>query len=385
MSEVHQVVFYPVGHGDTEQIVLHNGRRVLFDFCHRAAGEDPARPEIDLKKRLKQELETAKRDYFDVVAFTHADDDHISGSTEFFWLQHAKKYQGDGRVKIEELWVPAAMLLEKADNNQQSNEFVLLRQEARYRLLEGKDILVFSKPQALRDWLEPALKERGLPANARDHLFVDAGTLVPGFNLGSDKVEFFCHSPFIKHCDGVSIVRNSAALVFNVRFSAGSEIFDFLEVGDAEWCDLEDIVETTRAHKNDDRLRWDLFNIPHHCSYKALSDEKGEKETVPKTKVKDLLLQGNEGAYIVSCSEPIPDTKQAYESVQPPHIQARKCYQTHLDQIGGTAFYVTMEEPNASKPEPLVFEFASKGIKRVKQAGSGSAAIITSPALRAGS
>ena len=135
----------------------------------------------------------------------------------FFELQHAKKYQGDDRIKIRELWVPAAMLLESTDKDHQTEEFVLLRQEARHRLLEGKGILVFSKPQALADWLEPLLEERGETDSARDHLFIDAGTIVPGFTLAEDGAEFFCHSPFVKHCDDGDMIRNSAALVFNVR------------------------------------------------------------------------------------------------------------------------------------------------------------------------
>jgi len=109
MPEKHQIVFYPVGNGDTSQIVLSQGRRVLFDFCHRTNADNADTPEIDLKKRLKEELDSAGRDYFDVVAFTHADADHIQGSTEFFELQHAAKYQGAGRIKIKQLWVPAAM------------------------------------------------------------------------------------------------------------------------------------------------------------------------------------------------------------------------------------------------------------------------------------
>ncbi|HEV7929975.1 MAG TPA: hypothetical protein VGP12_07580, partial [Nitrosospira sp.] len=53
------------------------------------------------------------------------------------------------RIKINQLWVPAAMLLEEATLDQQSDEFVILRQEARYRLLEGEDILgVLSTPKA---------------------------------------------------------------------------------------------------------------------------------------------------------------------------------------------------------------------------------------------
>lgn len=384
MSKTHLVTFYPVGNGDTTQLALSGGRRVLFDFCHREKAEDSDTPEIDLKTHLKEELKKAERDYFDVVAFTHADLDHIQGSTEFFELQHAEKYQGNGRIKIRELWVPAAMLLEEADNDQQQEEFVLLRQEARHRLLEGKDILVFSKPQALQDWLEPKLKERGEAANARDHLFVDAGTIVPGFSLDRDAVEFFCHSPFIKHCDEGDIIRNSAALVFNVRFRAGGAHYDYLEIGDATWEDLEDIVNTTRYHKNDDRLAWDLYNIPHHCSYLALSDDKGDKDTVPKPLVKELLLQGKRDAYIVSCSKPIPDAKESYSEIQPPHIQARKAYERNLKEVVGRKFLVTMEEPNANKPEPLIFEITGGGVTWKRSGSIGAPAIVLSKPPRAG-
>lgn len=384
MADTHQVIFYPVGNGDTTQIILSKGRRVLFDFCHRDQAEDSDTPEIDLKARLKEDLKAVDRDYFDVVAFTHADLDHIQGSTEFFELQHAKKYQGDGRIKIRELWVPAAMLLEEADKDHQTEEFVLLRQEARHRLLEGKDILVFSKPQALADWLEPLLKARGESASARDHLFVDAGTIVPGFTLANDGVEFFCHSPFIKHCDEGDIIRNTAALVFNVRFNADGLIYDYLEVGDAEYCDLEDIVSITRYHKNDDRLAWDLFNIPHHCSYRALNDEKGERETTPTLLVKDLLLMGKSDAYIVSCSKPIPDVNDSYEQVQPPHIQARKAYERYLKEVGGRKFLVTMEEPNANKPEPIIFEIGGGGVTWKRSVFIGAPAILVSSPPRAG-
>jgi len=384
MSEIHQVIVYPVGNGDTTQIILSAGRRVLFDFCHREGAEADDTPEIDLKARLKEDLKAAGRDYFDVVGFTHADLDHIQGSTDFFELQHAKKYQGEGRIKIRELWVPAAMLLEEADKDHQIEECVLLRQEARHRLLEGKDILVFSKPQALADWLEPLLKARGESPSARDHLVIDAGTVVPGFTLANDGVEFFCHSPFIKHCDEGDIIRNRAALVFNVRFDADGENYDYLEVGDAEYCDLEDIVITTRYHKNEERLAWDLFNIPHHCSYRALSDDKGKDETEPKPLVKDLLRMGKQDAYMVSGSKPIPDVKESYEQVQPPHIQARKAYERYLKEVGDRKFLVTMEEPNANKPEPMVFEIGRSGITWKRSGSIGAPAILTSRPPRAG-
>jgi hypothetical protein len=381
----HWIKFYPVGNGDTAQIVLANGRRILLDFCHRQKAEDPATPEIDLKKTIRDELKAAKRDYFDVVAFTHADLDHIQGSTDFFELRHAAIYQGGDRIKISELWVPAAMLLEEADKDQLQDEFVLLRQEARHRLLEGKGILVFSQPQALMDWLMPKLEARGEAPTARDHLFIDAGTIVPTFQLDRDGVEFFCHSPFIKHCDGGDIIRNSASLIFNVRFRVDGAQYDYLAVGDATWEDLEDIVRTTQYHKNDDRLAWNLYNIPHHCSYLALSDDKGDKETAPKPLVAHLLLQGQPDAYMVSSSCPIPNSRSAYSDIQPPHIQARNAYERYLKSVGGRKFLVTMEEPNAAKPAPIVFEVSSGGITLEHAGFSGAPAILRAAAPRAGS
>jgi hypothetical protein len=104
------------------------------------------------------------------------------------------------------------------------------------------------------EWLEPKLEARGEALTARDHLFVDAGTVVPGFTLQEDNVEFFCHSPFVEHCDDGDIIRNSAALVFNVRLQADGRTYDYLEVGDADYCDLERIVDITKYHGNEDRL-----------------------------------------------------------------------------------------------------------------------------------
>ncbi|WP_043632928.1 hypothetical protein [Chromobacterium haemolyticum] len=376
----HRIIFYPVGNGDTSQIILENGKRILMDYRHRKKTEAGEGPEINLKARLDQELKDAGRDSFDVVAFTHADTDHIENSTEFFELRHAAKYQGNGRIKIDTLWVPAAMVLETGTNGQQSSEFVIWRQEARHRLKEGKGIRVFSKPEKLKDWLE----ENGLTLESRRHLITDAGQLAPDFDIETDGVEFFCHSPFIKHVDDGDDLRNAASLIFNVRFRRNGADYDYLAVGDSEWSVLEDIVTTTKAHGNMDRLAWDLYNIPHHCSYLALSDEKGEFETTPKPLVKEILLSGKDGAYIVSSSCPILDTKEGREQTQPPHIQAKKCYETYRKKTGGARFLVTMEEPNATKPEPLEFKVDNHGVSLVRAAVSAANIIISKPAPRAG-
>lgn len=377
---MHKVIFYPVNNGDTSQIILENGKRFLFDYRHQKKCEEEGSNDFNLKKHLKDELDKEKRDYMDVVAFTHGDNDHICNSTEFFELLYCSKYQGKDRIKIKELWVPAAMILENGTNDQQSDEFIIWRQEARYRLKEGKGIRVFSKPEKLKDWLE----QNNLTVDSRRHLITDAGQLVPDFKLNTDGIEFFCHSPFIKHVDEGDDLRNAASLIFNVRFKSGNNTYDYLAVGDSTWEVLGDIVEITKTHKNEDRLAWDLFNIPHHCSYLALSDEKGDEETIPKPLVKELLQKGKEGAYLISSSNPIEDTKAGREQQQPPHIQAKKCYQRYLREIGGNKFLTTMEEPNKTKPEPLVFKIESSGVSLDKKIVSAASIITSSTAPRAG-
>jgi hypothetical protein len=375
---MHHVVFYPVGNGDTSQIILNKGQqRLLFDFHHQDNSS------FNLKTQLCEELKDAQRDYFDVVAFTHADSDHIGGSTEFFELEHAAKYQGNGRVKIKELWVPAAMIVETSDQDQRNDEFVIWRQEARYRLRNGKGIRVFSKPACLVSWFQ----SQNITLESRLHLITDAGQLVPGFSLEKDGIEFFCHSPFVKHTLGGDVLRNESSLIFHVRFNVNNVTTDYFAIGDSVYSVLDDIVSVSEYHGNEMRLKWDLLNVPHHCSAFSLSPEKGENETQPTEGVRKLLLHGKKDAYIISSSNPILDNKEAYEQIQPPHIQAKNCYERHLNQINGRKLIVTMEYPNKDNPKPIKFEISSFGCRIDKsniQESFGIPYIITSPAPRAG-
>ena len=49
---------------------------------------------------------------------------------------------------------------------------------------------------------------------------------------------------------------------------------------------LAAIVQVTRKHGNDDRLRWDIMKLMHHCSYLSLGPDRGVDETKPVPEVK---------------------------------------------------------------------------------------------------
>lgn len=74
---MHKMTFYPLGNADCCKLDLANGKKLLFDFANMRDEEDENDLRINLAKVLKDDLKDAKRQDFDVVAFTHADDDHV--------------------------------------------------------------------------------------------------------------------------------------------------------------------------------------------------------------------------------------------------------------------------------------------------------------------
>jgi beta-lactamase superfamily II metal-dependent hydrolase len=369
---VHTVTFFPLGNADSYRIDLENGRKILVDYANVANPDDKSDLRVNLASVLRADLKASNRASFDVVAFTHADEDHVTGADEFFYLNHAAKYQSDERIKINELWVPASMILE----SNLDDAARALRQEARHRLKEGKGIRVFSRPDALKDWL----KAEGLDLDQRRHLITDAGKTVPGFTLDTDGVEFFVHSPFAKRVDADVEDRNGCSLVFQAKFVSGGQTTTMLMSADTPWDVWVDIVNVTKYHKNEERLGWDIMKLPHHCSYLSLSDEKGEDITEPVDEVKWLMDKGGDGCVVVSPSKPIPSDD---EDVQPPHRQAANYYKDLVAQKDGE-FIVTMEYPTKKSPAPLVIEIGASGAKPKKNALVGGAAAVHTAAPRAG-
>src|SRR3954447_2493848 len=61
ISRMPRVTFYPVGNGDTSQIVLNNGKRLIFDYHHQKKSEEEGSTDFNLKKHLTDELSGAAR------------------------------------------------------------------------------------------------------------------------------------------------------------------------------------------------------------------------------------------------------------------------------------------------------------------------------------
>ncbi|MCB0390554.1 MAG: hypothetical protein KDD58_04655 [Bdellovibrionales bacterium] len=366
-----RITFYPLGNADTTLIELENGKRVLVDYAHSKNGENDDDKKIDLASELRSQLDS-KNLQFDIVAFTHADEDHTRGAADFFEFDFAEKYQGDGRVKINELWVPAAMILEpglKGDDQ-------VIRQEARYRLKNGSGVRVFSSPHLLDGWFT----DNGLSPDSRKHLITDAGNVAPGMSLDVDGVEFFVHSPFA-HRDGDTLQsRNDGSLFLQAVFSVEGELTKAILGADTTHEVLQEIIQITKYHGRDERLEWDIFKLSHHCSYLSLSSEKGTDITEPSEEIDWLFSNTNNGCYFVSPSKPIPDDD---ECDQPPHRQAANYYKKKASEKNGS-FKVTMEHPNGLHPEPMIFEIGKYGPTLKKKITGGTAVVISQSSPKVG-
>lgn len=351
---MHKVTFYPIGNADCSIIETEQGKLVLIDYANMRDPNDDDDLRIDLENAIRNKVTAAKRQDIDVGVFTHGDRDHYKGFSELFYLEHASKYQSEERVKIKEMWIPAAII----NDGDLDDEGKVLRAEARYRLKNKKCIKVFSRPETLKNWFD----EVGLDINEYSDFFVDAGKIVPGFDLQSDGVEFFVHSPFaFRQDDGTLVDRNECSIVMQVCFKSVEGISKIIMSADTTWEAWEEIVKITKYHKNEHRLNYDAFKLPHHCSYLSLSDEKGDEKTTPKEMIDRMFKQANPGAKIISTSDPIPSS----DTNQPPHKQAANYYKDLIKNVDGE-FIVTMEYPKPSKPEPVEITVNENGITLTK-------------------
>ena len=345
-----KITFYPVGNADSTLIELDDDKNILIDYAHSKSSEECGDEKVVLDREIRRKL-NHRDPCLDVVVFTHADEDHTRGAADFFAFKYASKYRSKSRVRIKELWVPAAMIVEeglKGDDR-------IIRQEARYRLREGGGVRVFSSPGLLDDWLRKEGMDNKL---SRDCIVTHAGNVVPGFDLLKDGLEIFAHSPFAFR-DGDSLQsRNAGSIFLHLTFAVGDRKTRVMMGADTTWEVLEEIIRITKYSKREERLQWDIYRVSHHCSYLSLSSDKGENVTVPSQSINWLFAQGNMGSYIISSSEPIPSD---YDSTQPPHRQAAHYYREKARAQDGE-FLVTMEHPNIYLPRPMVFDINDYGV-----------------------
>lgn len=360
-----KINFYPLGNAETCLLEISNGDKILFDYAD-------VKTEASDDKRINLSKELSSISKYKVVMFTHAHDDHTHGAEDYFYFDHAAKYQSDNRAKIEELWVSSAFIVETDLENASSAK--IIRNEARHRLLEGYGIKVFAKSDELVDWL----KDHEVEYDDIKHLIIEPGTTISKAHFNNE-MEIHVHAPFEEEVEDVDD-KNEPSIVLQLRLFNNNGYIqkktNVLITGDTTYQVIDKIVDSAIDSGNEDRLCWDIYDIPHHCSHTAVGEKDEKSNSVEPTKnVKLLLSKANKNAYMVaSCDKITSETS-------PPHLIAKKAYINNTTD--DVSFIVTMENENKEQlPQILRFKIDYLGVTKLDAVSKN--AFSTKAAPRAG-
>jgi len=368
-----QIKFYPVDNGDTTLITLSDNTTILVDCKIREGGENNSGAAIyDVKADLLDNIQR-RRDIpcIDTFILTHPDEDHCLGFDTNIYTgdpdNYGKKNKDAEEIIVDELWV-TSMVFDGATND----DAKALKKEAerRRKLWDEDDV----------DKDKPGNRIRIIGYNG-DERYENLPNSVPGDTLTEINgktfldFEFFVHAPFRKSLitGNANQDKNSTSIAMQASFKETPTDNDwsafYLFGGDADHYRWAEILKKSKEHKNEDRLIWDIFMSPHHCSWTYFNNvpyAEPEENKAPKETSLAILDYRRDDAVIIASCRVIENNDD-----NPPHYQAKAEY---LKKVQQQDFLNTAVEPKEMHPEPIIFEVHSSGFERV-DAGAKAARI----------
>jgi hypothetical protein len=344
----HSIKFYPVGNGDCDLITIGGtNKKMMFDCNFRQKAEEDNKEMYDVFDDLLTNELTTKRyglPLLDAFLLTHPDQDHCRSFADKFFLgapdavpQSAKD---DKKILIGELWYSPRVFEElsgelnadaKAFKKEAKRRMELYKSDSNKADKDGNRIRIIG-------WTDnPDLK--GL----EDRIITPGNTISEVNGASCRYFEIFIHAPFKDDIKGED--RNMTSIASQLRFKSDKNNEDIARVflgGDTEWRVIQEIMNKT---SDDDYLKWDLMETPHHCSYKFFADD---REDDPNQASLDFLDKSEDGAFVVSSSKIVKKN-----SDNPPCQKAKNRY---TDRVGESNFFCTSGEREDDLEAPIVFD-----------------------------
>ena len=380
MAVSHKIKFYPVDNGDNVLIKLDDKTTVIVDCQIRDCEENTdGVTTYDVKKDLIKELnkDSKNNPYVDLFINSHPHNDHCLGFEKNFYCGSPDNYTDSNR-KNEEIIIGELWVTQRVFSNDLCSEGGAIRREAKRRKKLYEDGSADSSKYGNRLHIIGYNEDD----TTVDGLHYVPGKMVDKFNgKTSDYLSMFIHAPFKS-----DLVRgkadedeNAASIVVQMRLRTqknGVIKSKIIIAGDADHYVFEQILEKSKKNNNEDKLEWDLFLAPHHCSWSFFNDRPYEKNTEPKDYSLEFLDYRNTGAHIIASSKKIENKKP-----NPPHHSAKEEY---VGKIGDAKFKNTAINKDEKAPEPLIYTIDDNGFKLEKSAIAASVGIMTSSTPRAG-
>lgn len=380
MDQKHVVKFYPVDNADNTLIKLIDGTTIQVDCQIREGEQNSSGIKIfDVKKDLLKDLEkdSNKNPFVDLFVLSHPHKDHCVGFEGNYYCGDPDNYtesnRDDDEIIIGELWVT-----QRVFSTDICEDAKPIRREAKRRRK------LFNEDAKKANKYGNRLRIIGYndEDNVTEGLHYIPGSVIKDFNgKTSDYLEIFIHAPF--KSDLVTGLadkdHNATSIVFQAGFKVAKNggiksraIFG----GDADHYIWEKVLRKSEKHGNEDRLKWDIFLSPHHCSWSFFNDRPYEDNKEPKDYSLEFLDYKQTNGYIVASCVKIENNDN-----NPPHFYAREKY---VKKTGANYFKNTAINKSEKEPKPLEFWIEDGGLKLKKSEMAASMGILGSSTPRAG-
>lgn len=375
----HTIKYYPVGNADCTLIKLDNGKTIIVDcqILDNLNDNNGKQVEFDVKADLLKELQKDAfgRPFVDLFISTHPHDDHCKGFAGNFYRGEVSDYddkKNKDEIIIEELWItPRGM------KNNLADTAVDIRKEAKRRrdLYDGDEDFKGSRGNYLR-----------IIGYDQDKEFDTRYCYVPGTTVtdvhGSylSWLDIFIHAPFKEDVETSKRYDDKNATSVVVQF--GFKISGYADYksrvlmgGDAEHDIWQHIIDN---NTDEEKLKWNIFLSPHHCSWSFFNESDNKKEILPSAET-ILNKQIGASAHVVASSKEIKN-----DGNNPPCYEAKQEYIKKL-KSGASHFLNTATHSKVGGiPQPIEFKINEYGktLKETTTEAGGSS--ISNPAPRAG-
>lgn len=375
----HIIKYYPVGNADCTLIKLDNGKTIIVDCQILEVLTDVNGKQVmfDVKADLLNELnkDSSGRPFVDLFISTHPHDDHCKGFGGNFYHGDVADYDKDknkDEIIIEELWITPRGL-----KNNLSAPAEEVRKEAKRRRTLYDDDAAFTGSKG--NYLRIIGYDQDKEFDSR-YCYIPGKKVTTVHGTSLSWLEIFIHAPFKEDVETSKKYddKNATSIVVQLGF----KIEGYTELksrvlmgGDAEHDIWQHIIDN---NTDDEKLKWNIFLAPHHCSWSFFNDSDNKKEIKPSAEA-ILDKQISNYAHIVASSNEIKN-----DDKNPPCYEAKQQYIKKLKSGSSHFLNTATNRKDGSIPQPIVFKITEYGKSLKETTTVAGSSTIANPAPRAG-
>ena len=350
LTNEQQIIFWPVGTGDSTTIRINEEIFLQVDLRHLAKSEDEEEEAWPIIDKLVEALPRVDDNPFlSTFVLTHADKDHCQGFADLL-----------EQVVVSEIWMSPRVFRDYQEDNQLCEDAEAFHDEAMRRVEAtisaggdpgaGDRIRIIGYDELLKETDFTDFPSEFLSIPGHEVTVLDSVDLTGQFRA-------FIHAPFKDESDQD---RNDCSIAMQIQLGEGDESTKVLLMGDLKYPTIQRIFEVSDA----EYLEWNILLAPHHCSKSVMYwAEEGKEEEVRKSDIIDALSAAAQNpGYIIASSHVIPASNESGDN--PPHAKAKEEY----EMIVPNAFICTHEHVDANDPQPVVFDITSEGLSYSEEA-----------------